>query len=226
MLPDREIVTIDFDNPLRVLEVRPPGFYDRMISIIEQAIGTDISTAEKIAAIGTIGAVRSTGLGPPSLIMPGMIGVGPQYVDARRPLYLRWAGGVPPFKVSFLPVHEEANSQIQLPETSAHSAHLDLSKLQTGAYTLTIAGAGRTPFELRVNLAAPTDIPVPTMSTAGDQATRDLAEAVWLLTRAESRWRLEALSRIEAQAMEHGSIVAYSILNASTGADLARASPQ
>ena len=55
-------------------------------------------------------------------------------------------------------------------------------------------------------------LPAPEIDVEADADARELVTALWLLTRAPTRWRLEALSRLDMLAGERDNIVAQAII--------------
>ena len=75
--------------------------WGRIFTVFRQWAGADADEARK-KALGVVGATRSANGGGSPIIMPGMLGLGQQYVDGGRSLYMRWKGGAPPFRIQFL----------------------------------------------------------------------------------------------------------------------------
>jgi hypothetical protein len=216
-LPDRQVKTIDFDQPL-VIGTPPSSTYVSRVSgviigLLRQFAGLDASGARQIA-LGTIGATRSSDDSPLAITMPGMIGLGQQYVDGSRRLRVRWIGGLHPFHIMLASVDPKAQSPAEVSTTSESYAYLELGHFPLGIYDLIIAGTNHAPLAIRLHLVSPSDVPSEVeIGALADEEARELVNAVWLLTRAPSRWRLEALSRLEMLAVEHDDIVAQVILD-------------
>jgi hypothetical protein len=215
MLPNGEIRTIEF-NQAMVIPQGPErsGAIGRLYTVLRELAGADVSEARE-KALGTIGATRSANAASPPIMMPGMLGLGQQYVENSRPLYVRWKGGVAPFRIEFSPARTStAPTSAVLATTSERFARLDLSRYTAGDYALAITAADQRPLTLRVRITTPTEVPsAPQMDPSADEEALELLEAVWLLTQAPSQWRLEALSRLETLAREHDNLIAQVILD-------------
>jgi hypothetical protein len=214
VLPNSQVKTIDFNQAMVIPPgPRPSGAFARFITVLRELAGADASEARK-KALGTIGATRSAnGAGSP-IIMPGMLGLGQQYVDGGRPLYVRWNGGTPPFRIELSSARTNAEPVSEVLATAERFARLDLSRYATGDYNLTITGADQRPLTLRLRTTTTIEVPAaPQIDPSADEEAHELVEAVWLLTRGPPRWRLEALSRLEMLAREHDDVIAQVILD-------------
>jgi hypothetical protein len=213
MLPDRQVKIIDFNQPIVIPTLQPPSRFDRVLSVLRELAGIDGSDARNIA-LGTIGATRSLDANFLPITMPGMIGLGQQYVDVGRSLHMRWSGGAEPFRLELISAETKDRPLNQISTTSERYARVNLSQYPLGLYDLIIVGAEHIPLTLRLRLVTPSDVPSPQgVDPLADEEARELVNAVWLLTRAPSPWRLEALSRLETLAREHDDIIAQVILD-------------
>lgn len=211
-LPDRKKVIVDDQHPLVVPEIRPASYLARVADLLRDWAGPDTDAARKLAAAkaNKIGATRAL-RGP--ITMPGISGLGQQMVDGRRPLLVRWDGGAAPFRLQLAPGGNGHGSMIELAATGDRYARLDLRRNPLGLYDLIITGGDGGHLDLPIRLVASADVPAPReIDAADDQETRDLVEAVWLLTR-KPEWRLYSLSLLEALARDYDNVVAETILD-------------
>jgi hypothetical protein len=178
-------------------------------TLIKDLFNEDVREVHEMA-LASIGATRSFD-STAEITLLGAIGTAPQSVDRSRPLSLRWNGGAPPFHIELAAV---GGTDRQILGAAERSLRLNLNSDPPGDdYTLTILGSNDVRLVLPLHFVNAAEVPVaPGIETVQDQETRELAESVWLLTRAPIRWRLEALSRLEFLARDYGNIVAQTIL--------------
>jgi hypothetical protein len=224
--PDKTVtVTIKLPNAkdakvvdyMEIPEIQGHGFLDRpALALLLDLAGANLSKAQEIA-LAAIGATRSPDP-TAEITLPGAVGTAPQAVDRGRPLLLRWYGGAPPFRIEWA---SAGGTRHQVIETCERNQRFDLSSDPRGDdYTLTIAGSNDVRLTLPLRLVVATNVPVaPGIEVAQDEETRELVEAVWLLTRAPITWRLEALSRLEFLARDHDNIVAQAIVDPAPSPD-------
>jgi hypothetical protein len=216
MLRDGEVKTINFNEPMVIPPapaLRPSGGIEHVLTVLRELAGADASEARKVA-LGTIGATRSPNGAYPPVTLPGLFGLGQQYVDGGRSLHVRWNGGAAPFRIDLVPAQTSDRAANATLTTSERFAQFDLSRHPAGNYDLTIAGTDIRPLTLRLHITTASEVPsAQAIDPSADEEARELVEAVWLLTRAPSRWRLEALSRLETLASEHDDVIAQVILD-------------
>jgi len=209
-LPDRQEKIVDFNHPLVIPQIRSPNYLDRIVALLRDFSGADGSSARDIA-VGTIGTTRSDSS---AITMPGMVGVGEQYLDGSQPLALRWDGGTSPFHVELMAAEPSAHSLNVRVAASDRLARVNLRRLSHGDYNLTIAGKDRVAFTLPLHLVGPSEVPpAPGIDSAAGKHAKELVNAVWLLTCGGPEWRLEAISRLEMLATSQDDIVAQIILD-------------
>ncbi|MBV8851330.1 MAG: hypothetical protein JOZ16_17300 [Methylobacteriaceae bacterium] len=162
----------------------------------------------------TVAATRSTDDVPANeqpVALGGAIGTVPQSIDRSRPLRLAWYGGVPPFRVEIAAM--PGNKPVQDLTSDTRAMVLDLTTLPPATYRLIISAVNKSRLSLRLALVEPADIPVaPQSADATTNEQKSLLEAVWLLMRGDVKWRLEALSELQALADVEGNSVAKQIL--------------
>ena len=132
-LPNGGSVQADFAHPLTVPSVNRPTYLQGVIAVLREIVGADGMKAQA-AVNGTIGMRDVDDDEPRPPLMRGVVGLGEQIVIRERLLFLRWIGGVPPFRVQLIKA-EGANGQVvDLAGVSDRSARLNISNVQNGLY--------------------------------------------------------------------------------------------
>ena len=145
--------------------------------------------------------------------MPGGHGIGHQSVDGSHPLYLRWAGSAPPYAVSILRLPADTGTPEISVTTSELHTELDLSHLPAGEYSLSVKGRNRLALTLPFAIVEHADVPA-FKSGATDVAAgpeHRIEQAIFLLRRPDTSWRVEAISQLLALSAE-GNFFAKAIV--------------
>jgi hypothetical protein len=208
---DGMTVTVGFGAPLTMPSIGGVRYSRILWSFIQEVAGGDLSEARNRiqTAIGAIRAGREL-----PILIRGMIEVDLQRVDRSRPLDVQWEGGSFPFRIEL----EGRKGARSVPATqtadSERSARFDLASRPSGEYRLTITSGSGTVRRFLDFWAVPgSDVPVaPVLDRIDGQRARELAQAIWLLTKAPSQWRLNALSLLAILAKDHDDPIAKSIL--------------
>jgi hypothetical protein len=212
-LPDRRITTAHFGDPIVIPALPPPSSLGRVITLLKELAGADGEIARQIV-VGRIGATRSPDEPDPPITIPSLVGLGPQSVDRTRLLGVQWQGGTSPYYVKLISKEAGEESSAAVPKVSERYVGIDLTRLPLGNYELMIAGQNSASLAVSVHLVAASEVPsAPGIDVEADADAGELVAAVWLLTRAPTRWRLEALSQLELLARERDNVVSQSIID-------------
>jgi len=206
-MPDRQVAKVDYGHPVTVPEYRSGGAFGRVMRILYDF--TNLDAASNMA--GTVdGATRSSSQ---SLIVPGLVG-GRQYVDRSEPLYVRWQGGTPPYRVEFLPGLTPNRPLAPPTEISGQVAKITVGMLPLGVYQLRITGGDGSSISIPIYVV-PDASQMPTLPaniSIAPVGERSTLSAAWLLMRGPPEWRLEALSILIGQGHTNADILAQAIL--------------
>jgi hypothetical protein len=208
---DGMTVTVGFGESLTMPSIGGVGFSRIFWSFIQEVAGGDLSEARNRipTAIGAIRAGREL-----PILIRGMIEVEPQRVDRSRPLDVQWEGGSFPFRIQLESRKGARSVPAMQTADSERSARFDLASRPPGEYRLTItSGSGTVRRFLDFSAVPGSDVPVaPMLDRFDGQRAREIAQAIWLLTKAPSQWRLNAISLLAILAKDHDDPIAKSIL--------------
>lgn len=209
-MPDNTVRSVKFPEVLEVPQVVVTSSFQRLMDFTLGVIGQDWQETRDMAG-AIIGETRET-IPSQYLIMPGIYSVGEQSIDRSRPLSIRWVGSKAPYSISM--ANKGGDAAQALGVTDDRHANLMLSSMAPGTYTLEIKGANGISLKLPVRLLAAEDIPLPEGTTTGEPSSQEyrLEQAVFLLRRAPSTWRLEAISRLLVLASENHDFFAQAIV--------------
>jgi hypothetical protein len=211
-LPDRRVTFVRFGDPLIIPQVASPTYTRKIIILLRELAGSNVETARE-AAIGRIGATRSPSDGLPQVTISALVGLGPQQVDISHALHIHWEGGIAPFNLKLVPEHANSTA-LKIDNLTSRHAEIDLTRVHAGAFNLDISDKNNVPLTVKLNIVSSELVPaIQELDGDADEESRELVAAVWLLTRAPTRWRLEALSRLDMLASTRGNLVAGSIIN-------------
>jgi hypothetical protein len=208
VMPSGETAVAEADHPLPIPVSARPGRAASLLAVLSSFLGEDIGLARAMANV-KIAEARALDKASEkmAIAIPGLLGAARQNIVAERPLLLRWSGGAVPYSVKL-----QAGSPQGSTILVATGPQIELPPLHPGEYSLTISCVGCT--SLSVPLRAAPESLLPT--TPGVQALlpedRATAEAAWLLVQGPEEWRLEAISRLNVQARDHGDVIAQAIL--------------
>jgi hypothetical protein len=212
--PDGRIVTGDFSHPL-VMPVVRTGLSNEFWSLVQEWAGGDLSGARARAQTPLVGATRGDEESP--IVIRGLFEVGMQRVVHSRPLEVQWEGGSFPFTIELEGPRGTALRPIRGSAPLERVFRVDFQSRPVGEYRLIITCCGGEVARFLDFLVVPaTEVPAAPLSQINDQRARDLAQALWLLTKAPSDWRLEALSRLALLAKDQHDPIAISILEESS----------
>ena len=201
-MPDNSSQPVTFPAVIKIPEVAVPSEFGRLMAFFGEFIGQDWQSARDDAA-AVIGDTRS---GDPStyLVMPGGHDIGHQSVDGSHPLYLRWAGSAPPYAVSILRLPDDTDTPEISVTTSELHTELDLSHLPAGEYSLNVKGRNRLELTLPFAVVKHADVPAFKSGAADLAASPEyrIEQAIFLLRRPDTSWRVEAISQLLALSAE------------------------
>ena len=189
-----------------------PSEFSRLLAFFGEFIGQDWQSARDHAA-AVIGDTRSGDPSTFTFVMPGGHGIGHQSVDGSHALYLRWAGSAPPYAVSILRLPADTGTPEISVTTSELHTELDLSHLPAGEYSLSVKGRNRLALTLPFAIVEHADVPA-FKSGATDVAAgpeHRIEQAIFLLRRPDTSWRVEAISQLLALSAE-GNFFAKAIV--------------
>lgn len=206
--PSGESVEADVDHPYAVPASTPGSRWTDLYQALKSYIGDDIAMANSMANVKLAqGRALDRVDEAAPVIIPGLLASTHQNVTSNRPLLLRWLGGSGPYSIK---LQSGEASTAKSWATLAHA--FDLPVLSPGNYTLTISCASCTALNVQLHAAPESDVPSSPDIRRLAPEDRSGAEAVWLLTQSGNEWRLEALSRLQSRARDHGDVVAQAIL--------------
>jgi hypothetical protein len=213
-LSNRASARVDANNSLTIPEIpAPSSIWNRVVTNLLYIYKGDFDARDAYHIAHAHAAMTRDMKGMlvgGGIVLPGVTGPDQQKIAVGQTLILRWNGGQPPFQVS-LKAADGAGESVMV-QTAARSERLDLRSTAPGAYELRISGAAGAPLRIPVRLVRASDVPAPPdLDTEADDQARALAQAIWLLTRADASWRVGALSRLYGFASE-GDLVAQSIV--------------
>ncbi|WP_152536252.1 hypothetical protein [Mesorhizobium loti] len=211
-MPDKTTRSVKFPDVLEIPAVAVTSSFQSLLDFTLGILGSDWQDARDMAT-AVVGDTRET-IPSRYLIMPGVFDVGEQSIDTSHPLWLRWVGSIAPFSISIRGRDGADRTTHVLQITSERHAKLDLSGMAVGVSALEVKGANGVALALPLRLVAPGEVPPPQGATTNDASSQEYRSeaAIFLLRRAPSTWRLEAISRLLALASEDDDFFAQAIV--------------
>lgn len=209
-MPDKTLHSVKFPEVLEIPEVAVTSGFQSLLDFTLGILGSDWHDARDMAT-AVVGETRET-IPSRYLIVPGVFDVGEQSIDTSHPLWLRWVGSAAPFSMSIRGGTGGTTRVLQT--TGERHARLDLSGMAGGAFALEIKGANGVSLTLPLRLVSSGEVPPPQGATTSDASSQEyrVEAAIFLLRRAPSTWRLEAISRLLALAGEDNDFFAQAIV--------------
>jgi hypothetical protein len=208
---DGRTVIGDFNHRLLMPVVLDIGLTNRIWAAVHEWAGGDLSEARNRLRT-SVAATRAGDESP--ILIRGLFEVDAQRIGGERNFEVQWDGGTFPFQIDLEGPRGTSLRPIRQSASSERAIRLDFRSRPTGEYRLTItSSSGKVRRFLNFLVVPAKEVPMaPTLEQINDQRTRDLIQAIWLLTKGPSQWRLDALSRLALLAKDQRDPIARSIL--------------